>query len=139
MGGDAATAIQLTGEAATFEVTCAEDWATLCRAFPLEVTASRRHDWYRVTGRAGVWVVPDWARVAGRWDAVHLSVAGYLSAATRIIDVEPDVASMIAGWSPDTTVWLADVLVAAAPQHWESWTRTSCEGPWARLVCGARG
>ncbi|WP_312776570.1 hypothetical protein [Corynebacterium variabile] len=96
------------------EITGADDWAALCREFPLEVTASRRHDWYRVTGRDGRWFIPDWSAVAERWDAVHLTVAGYLNAATRSIPVPggseatdgQDAASVIAGWGPDVTYWL---------------------------------
>ncbi len=68
----------------------AADWAHLCRTYPLDVTNSRRHDWYRVTGRGGRWLLPDWSRVADDWDAVHLSGWGYLTAATREID-EPRV------------------------------------------------
>jgi hypothetical protein len=86
-----------------------------------------------VTGRdsreAGPWLVPDWSRVAQEWDAVHLTVAGYLASATRCIPV-PDAAdatgtagttgttgtagstgrveaaSVIGGWGPDVTYWL---------------------------------
>ena len=54
----------------------------LCAQFPLEVTALKRHDWYRTTGRDGSWVIPDWSQVAHDYDGVHLSIAGYLTAAT---------------------------------------------------------
>ncbi|WP_312776566.1 hypothetical protein [Corynebacterium variabile] len=101
-------------DARVLEITGAKDWADLCREFPLEVTASRRHDWYRVTSRDGRWIIPDWAAVAGKWDAVHLTVAGYLNAATRSIPVPgngaatdgQDAASLIANWGPDVTYWL---------------------------------
>ena len=33
------------------------------------------------TGRAGQWVIPDYAAAAADWDAVHVSVAGYLTTA----------------------------------------------------------
>lgn len=49
--------------------------------FPLEVTAARRHDWFRVTGRDGRWVIPDWERVAQEWDATQPTVLGHLNAA----------------------------------------------------------
>lgn len=41
---------------------------------------------------------------------MHLTVAGYLNAATRSIPVPgadgQDAASVIAGWGPDVTYWL---------------------------------
>lgn len=88
-----------------YEIDTAEAWASLCAQFPLEVTAQKRHDWYRTTGRAGTWVVPDWARVAEHYDAVHLQVRGYLSAAGTAIPVGEHTASVIAGWNPDQTYW----------------------------------
>lgn len=97
--------------ALVFEVRCAEDWAALCREHPLDVSASRRHDWYRCTGRVGDWVIPDWAGVAQTWQGVHLPVATYLELAGRALDVDATRASVIAGWSPDMTFWLTDVQV----------------------------
>ncbi|QXF80578.1 hypothetical protein SAMN04490240_3338 [Rhodococcus pyridinivorans] len=85
-----------------------DDWAQLCRRFPLEVTAQKRHDWYRTTGRDGKWVLPDWRAVAEVYGGVHLTVAGYLAAAGTAIDVDGDTASVIAGWAPDETFWLTD-------------------------------
>lgn len=108
-GWKRARAIPVRGAGRTFEIRSEEDWILLCREFPLEVTASRRHVWFQSTGRDGRWVVPDWERVASRWDAVHLTLSGYLSSATRALQVDTDTASMIAGWDPDTTIWLTDV------------------------------
>ncbi|WP_194164915.1 hypothetical protein [Pseudactinotalea sp. HY160] len=98
--------LRLPAGARILEVDSPRVWAELCRAHPLEVTASRRHDWYRVTGRDGRWVIPDWAAVAGEWDGVHLTVAAYLAGATRAIDVDESTATLIAGWAPDCTRWL---------------------------------
>lgn len=55
-------------------------------------------------------MVPDWEQVAGQWDAVHLTTLGYLSGATRALPVDTDTATMIAGWNPDTTIWLTDTI-----------------------------
>lgn len=107
-GWKQATAIPVRGDGQTFEVRSEEDWTRLCRSFPLEVTASRRHDWFRATGRDGRWVIPDWERVASEWDAVHLTPFCYLSSATRALPVDNDTASVIAGWDPGTTIWLTD-------------------------------
>ncbi len=82
-------------------------WAALCRRYPLEVTASRRHDWYRVTGAdPGTWVQPDWAAVAQDVDGVHLTVGGYLTTAGLLVPIAEGVASVLAGWDPDATFWL---------------------------------
>ncbi|MFD6675335.1 hypothetical protein ACFWDA_13310 [Rhodococcus zopfii] len=93
------------------EIDGADAWADLCRRFPLEVTAEKRHDWYRTTGRDGRWVIPDWQAVASEYGGVHLTVAGYLVAAGTAIAVDDGTASVIAGWAPDETFWLTDTVV----------------------------
>ena len=115
----------------TLEIRTAENWAGLCRAHPLDVTASRRHDWFRATGRDGSWVMPDWQAVSAEWDAVHLSVAAYLALAGRLIDVDGEErASVIAGWSPDTTWWLTEPPTSDAPP--QNWHRADPQAPWSR-------
>ncbi|MFF2631942.1 hypothetical protein ACFVR6_03575 [Microbacterium sp. NPDC058021] len=109
LGWEVATVIPVRRAGRILEIGSDENWADLCREYPMEVTASRRHDWFRVTGRDGRWLIPDWERVAQRWDAVHLTTLGYLSAATRQIDVDAEYATVIAGWGPDSTAWLTDV------------------------------
>lgn len=106
---EVATVIPVRGAGRIREIGSADDWADLCREYPMEVTASRRHDWFRVTGRNGRWLIPDWERVAQHWDAVHLSTWGYLCSATMLIDVDSEHATVIAGWGPDSTLWLTDV------------------------------
>jgi len=105
-----------------FEITCPDDWVALVSNYPLDVTESRRHDWWRVTGWADSWLIPDWADVAADFDAVHLTVAGYLTTAGRIVRVAGE-ATLLAGWSPDETFWLNDVLREAGPT-----TRWRAEG-----------
>ncbi|WP_314326123.1 hypothetical protein [Paenarthrobacter ilicis] len=109
LGWEFATTIPVSGTGRILEIRSAEEWTDLCRAFPLEVTASRRHDWFRTTGRHGRWVIPDWEQASAQWDAVHLTVIGYLSAAGRALSVDGDTASVIAGWDPGSTIWLRDV------------------------------
>ncbi|WP_135848797.1 hypothetical protein [Serinibacter arcticus] len=106
-----------------FEVTGPSAWADLVRRFPLEVTASRRHDWYRHTGRDGAWAIPDWLAVREEYDAVHVTVAGYLATAGLAVEVGDGVASVLAGWSPDSAAWLTDILVESGPR--ERWRRDS--------------
>ncbi len=95
----------------------AEDWAALCRAAPIDVTATtRRHDWYRATGRDGAWVVPDWAAIAERYDAVHLTLRGWLRASGTAIPVDADSADGTAD-SADGTRTRQRRHSAAAPRR----------------------
>lgn len=100
------------------EIDSAEAWAALCRSHPLEVTEKKRRDWHTTTGIAETrWVMPDWAEVAGEYDAVHLQVGAYLAASGTAIPVEPGMHSVIAGWAPGNTFWLTDV-VQVEPEGW---------------------
>jgi hypothetical protein len=130
LGWEVATIIPVRGAGRTLEIRSPEDWADLCRQYPMEITASRRHDWFRVTGRDGRWLIPDWQRVAERWDAVHLTTLGYLSAATQFIELDAEYGSVIAGWAPDSTIWLTDVA-----REWneprDEWTRPRNDWRWS--------
>jgi hypothetical protein len=64
-----------------YEISGPDEWADLAGRYPLDVSKSRRHDWWRITRWAGTWLIPDFAAVAGDYDAVHLSVTGYLTTA----------------------------------------------------------
>jgi hypothetical protein len=97
-----------------YEITDPGDWAAVVARYPLEVTKSRRHDWWRVTGWAGTWLIPDYAAAAADHDAIHLSVGGYLTTAGRALPVA-GARCLLAGWDPDETYWLADVLTTAGP------------------------
>lgn len=104
-----------------YEVNSPNDWIDLVRRYPLDVSASRRHDWYRVTGRDGTWLIPDFAAISADWDAVHLSVAGYLTTATRLLMITDRAGTVLAGWDPDQTWWLTDCLEVAGPaEYWHS-------------------
>ncbi|MHA7274669.1 hypothetical protein ACX80Z_14710 [Arthrobacter sp. TMT4-20] len=123
----------MRGAGRTYEVHTDDDWVSLCREYPLEVTASRRHDWFRCTGYDGRWVIPDWEKVAEQWDAVHLTVLAYLGYANRALRIDKDTSTVIAGWNPNTTIWLTDVAREwdGPRQHWQrstsqnTWTRTT--------------
>ncbi|WNM25344.1 hypothetical protein [Demequina capsici] len=114
-------------ELRVYEVDGVEAWSELCRRYPLEVTASRRRTWALATGSASRWVIPDWARVSRDYDAVHLTVLGYMRAATRAIPLAEGIATVIAGWSPDETWWLTDVV--ADPSSLERWAAVG-DGEW---------
>ncbi|MFS0793395.1 hypothetical protein [Microbacterium sp. 1P10AE] len=100
------------------EIDGPEAWAALCRRHPLIVTASRRAVWRWTTGREGVWVQPDWSAVAREAVGVHLTVAGYLTTAGKVVDLGDLGASVLAGWGPDETFWFDDVTPAGAAEEW---------------------
>jgi hypothetical protein len=106
--------IVIGSRARIWNVTSPDDWQRLTARYPRDVTASRRHDWHRMTGRDGRWVLPDWPRVARDWDGVHLSIAGFITASGPAIEVG-DAATVLVGWDPDQTLWLTDVFTSAAP------------------------
>jgi hypothetical protein len=95
-----------------FEIGSAADWKQLCTWFPREVTAQNRRDRYRSTGPTAHRLVPDWSQVAERYDAVHLQVGAYLTAAgvAITIDDSSETASVIAGWNPDETYWFTPAI-----------------------------
>jgi len=117
--------------ARVLEVDSAADWARLCARHPISVTAQKRHDWYRTTGRVGPWIMPDWTATADEYDAIHLTVNGYLRAAGTAIPVGPGDASVIAGWAPDGTYWLTD----ATAEHDHSRMKLDSKGDW-HIVSG---
>jgi hypothetical protein len=131
-GEEHATLIPVRGVGRTYELRTVDDWVSLCREYPLEVTASRRHDWFRCTGHDGAWVIPDWEKVAKRWDAVHLTALAYLNGANRALLVDADTSTVLAGWNPDTTMWLTDVA-----REWEGprqhWQRCTSQEAWTKI------
>lgn len=103
-----------------FEITGPAAWARLCSAFPLDVTAQNRSVWGPATGRAGRWVMPDYHAVARHFDAVHLTMRGYLSTAGSPVHIGEGRAGLLAGWTPDATFWLTDeAVLGARPVTWE--------------------
>jgi hypothetical protein len=103
-------AVGIDPAARVYEVHEPGDWGRLAATHPKDVTASRRHDWSRWTGREGQWILPDWRSVAAQWDGVHVSVAGYLSTARMAVDIGGGAATLLAGWDADQTLWLRDVF-----------------------------
>lgn len=120
--------IHIPRDARVYEIGSPQSWAELCRRYPLEVTASRRHNWYRTTACTGRWVIPDWAQVGQHIDAIHLTVAGYLATAGRAVPVNGDLMTVLAGWDPDQTNWLSEITQdESTHQAWrndgdEGWT-----------------
>jgi hypothetical protein len=105
----------------TFEIKSTKDWIELVEHYPLDVTLSREGSWSAATGLERRWIVPDWCRVAEDYEAVHLTVSGYLSISGRSLLLGADTATLVAGWDPDQTYWLADVLeLTGEPTPWEA-------------------
>ena len=90
-----------------YEVSAPEDWARLVGMAPLDVTVTRDPDWSRWSGSHGPWFLPDWRVVREGFDAVHLSIGGYLSTRGTAIEAEPGY-TLLAGWDAGTTLWLRD-------------------------------
>jgi hypothetical protein len=110
--------VSVPPNARVFEVTSLDSWAELVGRYPLDVPYSRRHDWWRVTGLDEHWLIPDYAAVAADHDAIHLTAAAYLSAAGCPVRAGGGF-TMLAGWDPDQTYWLNDVLrISGSPRDW---------------------
>jgi hypothetical protein len=105
------------------EVDSATAWADLVRRYPVDVTFARGANWLQATGRDDAWAIPDWHAVSGDYDAIHLTVAGYLSASGKVIDIDTETASFIAAWGPDKTYWLTDIGIRA--DRASRWARNS--------------
>jgi hypothetical protein len=106
--------------ARVYEISGPEQWVGLVERYPLEVTRSRRADWRPTTGWAGRWMIPDYAAAAADWDAIHLSVAGYLTTAGIPLPIGADARTMLAGWDPDANWWLTNVLsFTCPPEDWQ--------------------
>lgn len=121
-----------TIEPRVFEIADARAWVELAANYPLEVSLSRRHDWWRATGVESSWLIPDYAAVSRDYDAVHVTAQAYLTTAGVALPVG-SAHTVLAGWNPDQTYWLTDRLVADDPlQRWtrlpdsvvDGWSRT---------------
>lgn len=113
-----------------YEIAEAADWVRLCRDYPLEVTWGRHVTWHECTGRQGRWLIPDWSRVARDFDAVHVTVLGYLGTAGEVLDLDDGFATLLAGWDPDETYWLGGS--SRLSEESESWHRREGDDLWVR-------
>ena len=115
--------LETIGPPRIWEINEPQAWVDLVQTYPLDVTDARRDDWQQTTARRGAWCIPAWDAVASDWDAVHVSVAGYLTTATRALPLaDGNVATMLAGWNPDQTWWLTDILrsTTTEPERWHN-------------------
>ncbi|MFE4500002.1 hypothetical protein ACFRFQ_09050 [Rhodococcus sp. NPDC056743] len=99
--------VSVHGTPRVYEITSPADWAHLVDTYPLAVPASRRHVWHETTGEYRDWFIPDWSKVVNDYDAVHLSMIGYLTTPGIAIPLARNSgATVLAGWNPDTIFWL---------------------------------
>lgn len=111
------------------EITTARDWTDLTARFPRVWAGTGRNSvWTQTMHCDGPWITPDWLTLAGRYSGVHVTLAAWLETAWRPIPV-PGGYTVVAGWNPDTTLWLggAPALHAehddARRAHHPWWTR----------------
>jgi hypothetical protein len=120
--GAALTPVAVTRPVRVLEVHSPADWTRLVARYPLDVSASRRHDWWRATGAREPLLLPDYSAAAEDWDGIHVSPRGYLTTATRALAVNAG-STVLAGWNPDQTWWLTDCLQVAGPSERRPVTR----------------
>ncbi|MDA8297407.1 MAG: hypothetical protein M0004_12625 [Actinomycetota bacterium] len=102
-----------------FEIDGADEWMELVSTYGIDVTGKRIAHWSIATGLDRRWILPDWSTAASDYDAVHLSVNGYLTTSGRALSVGTESATFLAGWSPDVSFWLSDMLeVVGLSQSW---------------------
>ena len=121
-------------EARVFEIHRPADWARLVTAHP---RAAEPHPGWELPGvnqhvtdiapllgspgrraaRSSVrhHVVPDWQSVAGQYDGVHLSWAGFITAEGFIEDLGDGAVTMLRYWFSERTLWLADAFGTPRP------------------------
>ena len=97
-------------EARVYEIESPKDWTNLVNLAPLDVTITRDPDWARWAGVHGPWLLPDWRIVGETFDAVHVTMGGYLATRGHATEVEEGF-TFLAGWEAESTLWLRDVFL----------------------------
>jgi hypothetical protein len=111
--------LAVADSARVYEIDGPAAWQQLVTGYPRTATATYRHAW-AWTGWDGEWLVPHWAAAARDWDGIHLTVAGYLTTAGRVLPIAT-ARTLLAGWNPDETYWLADVIARSGePRTWRN-------------------
>lgn len=129
--------VPVRSEARVYEIHRPSDWANLVAQYPsatrrphggpelpgpnqdTQVAAEVQRSTRGVAARVGDEVVmPDWTRVAGDYDGIHLSWAGMATCEGRVIDVAdlgPGIVTMIRYWGSERSMWLNDVFDTPTP------------------------
>ncbi|MFL0393821.1 hypothetical protein [Streptomyces albus] len=135
-GESAASVARLTLDAGArvAEIRGPRDWQRLVSRFPCEVTSSHDGEWRDWGDVDGPWYLPDWAAVAGHYDGVHVTVGGFL-ATCGLAQPVGDGHTMLAGWVPDATLWLRDVVTDHRPLGVWRGDPDDC-GEWEEILAG---
>ncbi|MBO1901173.1 hypothetical protein J4H92_04320 [Leucobacter weissii] len=106
--------IRETGPMRVWEIDGPADWVRLVDAAPAEATTSR--DGYWGANETGWrWEIPDWEAVAEEFDAVHVTVNGYLDTSCVPLETGSGARTMFVGWGPGITVWLTPPKISWGP------------------------
>jgi hypothetical protein len=124
--------VHVDDAARVYEITGPHAWTHLVDAYPLAAPASRRSDWYEeATGKHLQWYLPDWAAVSVDYDAVHLTVLGYLTTAGLALPLTTHTgASFLAGWIP--------TLPSGSTRAWSESTADPSNGAARKTPLGRR-
>lgn len=126
--------LPVVGTPRIWEIHRPDDWGRLVEAFPrsadphgswsLPGPNQRTHEVREVVAASGQRAartevaghrVPDWPAVAGEYDAVHLSWAGYLTSEGFVSDLPGGGVAMLRYWFAERALWLRDVFGEPAP------------------------
>ncbi|MDA8269630.1 MAG: hypothetical protein M0013_14910 [Actinomycetota bacterium] len=103
--------VDINPSARVYEIAEPEDWRRLVERFPEDATGTHDGEWRDWGGVAGPWVLPNWHEVMAHYDGVHVAVGGYVASCGLALPVG-DAYTLLAGWIPDATLWLHDVVIA---------------------------
>lgn len=105
-------------------------WALATRAEEVRAQGERPRDPTAIL--SGTW----WSFPQGALQSIGRIPLGlnlaYLGSANRALQVDVDTATVIAGWNPDTTIWLTDSAREWAGPRWH-WRRLDYQDPWERV------
>ena len=108
--------VQVKPEARVYEIHGPADWTALVDRFVSHRTTLCQAPDLERQWRTGdiIWSV-DWREMAQQYDGVHLSVAGWLTASSRVLPVPGRGNTVLEGWPMEGTLWFR--LVSAPLQR----------------------
>jgi hypothetical protein len=112
--------LDLSADARVYEVADEAAWVALVDRYPRNVSESRREAWRNeVSSHSEDLVLPNWRGMQDDFDGVHLTTMAFL----EILGVPLTTrygTTMIDFWTPDSTVWLNDVVTVQGPsEQWD--------------------
>jgi hypothetical protein len=94
--------VRPSGTARIYEVHGPEEWVRLCDSYPAD------SPWWGDNGsfRSGPWIAPNWDLVAAEFDAIHLSLGGYLTTQLHTGLTCARGPTALVHWDHESTAWL---------------------------------